>query len=110
MSHLFSEIIKGNREHRQAAFKRAADTMTSFLDNIKFDGNVWKDVERRKWNSAFGLQFYGEESCDFLIEPSSAIRTGEKRIDKDDFEMWSKQWRLDDVKRFIRVNMPILMS
>ena len=102
----FSKIIKGGGPQHKAGWKRATDRMTSFLDDVELKSDVWRDVERRKWNAKHAMPFYGPEACDFEITPSSAIVAEEKVVEKEEAGIWERRWDLGGVKRFVLANLP----
>lgn len=102
----FAPIIKSSGQQGKGAWKRATDRMSSFLDDIELKDDVWKDVERRKWNARHPMPFYGVEACDFDITSSSAIGAHEKVVETQDLAFWERQWDLAGVKQFVRVNLP----
>ena len=102
----FSKVIKEGGPQHRAGWKRATDRMTSFLDDIELKSDVWRDIERRKWNSKHAMSFYGPEACDFEITPSSAIGVEEKVVEKQEPGFWERRWDLGGVKRFVLANLP----
>ena len=102
----FSKVIKGGGAQHKAAFKRATDRMASFLDDVEFGSEAWRDVERRKWNSQHPMSFYGPDACDFEIEPSSAIGPDEKVVEKQEASLWERRWNVEGVRRFVLANYP----
>lgn len=102
----FSKIIKVLGPQAKVAWKRATDRMTSFLDDVELSGDMWRDVERRKWNPKHAMPFYGAGACNFEITPSTAVTADEKVIEKQDAGFWERKWDLAGVKRFVQVNLP----
>lgn len=102
----FSKVIKGGGSQEKAAWKRATDRMTSFLDDVELTSDVWRDVERRTWNAKHAMPFYGPEVCDFEITRSSAIKEAEKVVEKQEAGFWERRWNPAGVKRFVLANMP----
>ena len=102
----FAPFIKGGGPQYKAGWKRATDRMASFLDDVEFQGDLWRNVERRKWNSKHAMPFYGPEACDFGIEVSSAVRVEEKAVEIEDAAFWERSCDLAGVRRFVSVNLP----
>ena len=102
----FSKIIKKTGPQAKAGWKRATERMASFLDDIELEGEVWRDVQRRKWNADRPMPFYGPEACDFELEPSSAVAVGETVVTKQDTSFWESRWDLAGVRRFVMANLP----
>lgn len=102
----FSKAIKGSGPQYRAAFIRGTNRMASFLDDIELPSDVWRDVERRKWNPNHAMSFYGPAACDFEIEPSSAIGPEEKVVETQDPGFWERRWDLTGVKQFVLANLP----
>lgn len=82
------------------------DRMASFLDDVELSSDMWRGVERRKWNAKHAMPFYGPEACDFEITPSSAIGAEEKVVEMQEAGFWERQWNVAGVKRFVLANMP----
>ena len=102
----FSKAIKGGGPQRKAGWKRATDRMASFLDDIELKSDVWRDVERRKWNAQHAMPFWGPEACDFEITPMSAVQAGEKVVEKQDASFWERRWDVGGVRGFVLANLP----
>ena len=81
--------------------------MASFLDDVELKSDVWQDVQRWKWNADHPMPFYGPESCDFEIEPSSAVAVGETIVEKQDVGFWASSWDLAGVRRFVTAILPV---
>ena len=80
--------------------------MASFLDDVELKGEVWRDVQRRKWNADHPMPFYGAKACDFEVEHSSAVASGETDVAKQDAGFWERRWDLAGVRRFLMANLP----
>jgi hypothetical protein len=80
--------------------------MASWFDNVRFDELEWKNVERYKWNTDGKMTFYDEEACDFAFDVSSAIGEKEKVVDATARTLWAKSWGVNEVRRFVQVNLP----
>ena len=102
----FSKNIKKSGLQAKAGWKRATNRMASFLDDVELKSEVWRDVQRRKWNADHPLPFNGPDSCDFNLEPSSAITIGETVVQKHDTGFWERSWDLAGVRRFVMANLP----
>ena len=102
----FSKIIKKTGPQAKAGWKCATDRTASFLDDVELKGDVWQDVQRWKWNPDHPMPFNGPESCDFKVEPSSAVAMDETVIEKQDTSFWERRWDLAGVRRFVMANLP----
>ena len=102
----FSKSIKKTGPQAKAGWKRGTDRMASFLDDIELASDVWRDVQRRKWNPDHPMPFYGPEACDFEVVPSSAVAIGETVVEKQDTGFWERSWDLAGVRRFVVANLP----
>lgn len=103
---LFGSIIKGGGPMRAAQWKRTTDVMASCFDSVRFPEKAWKDIERHKWNTHGKMTFYDQEACDFRIDVSSEIGENDKIIEITDETFWAEQWDINQVKRFVDVNLP----
>ncbi len=106
MDHHFGMVIKGSGPDRKAGWKRAADGMASWLDYICFPAEMWKDVQRWKWNPQFSLSFFGPEACDFEIEPVSCEGEQDKVIEEENSEFWKNRWDAEGLRRFVGASFP----
>lgn len=102
----FSKVVKGGGTQHRAAMIRATNRMASFLDDVELHSDVWRDVERRKWNPEHAMSFYGPGACDFEITPSSAIAPEQKVVETRDAAFWEKEWDLTGVRQFVVANLP----
>ena len=102
----FSKIIRKSGPQAEAGWKSATDRMASFLDDVELKSDVWQDVQRWKWNADHPMPFYGPKSCDFDVEPSSAVAVGETIVEKQNAGFWARSWDLDGVRRFVTANLP----
>ena len=103
---LFAAIIKGGGPSKIEQWKRTTDIMASWFDNVRFEESQWKDVERYKWNTGGKMTFYDEEACDFAFDVSSEIGEKEKVVEATDKDLWAESWDVNEVKRFVHVNLP----
>ena len=103
----FEKVIKGGSSFAKAAWKRATDTLESWLDNVVLPPDVWRDVYRYKWNPHLPMPVVGPNACDYPIEASSNVdeRT-EKVITMDDPKFWAESWDAEEVRRFIECLIP----
>ena len=102
----FAKIIKKCPPQQKTSWERATNRMASWLDDIKLDSDVWRDIERRKWSNQHPMPFYGSEACDFEIVRSTSIAEGERTVEIQDATFWERQWDLAGVKRFVSANLP----
>lgn len=104
----FEKVVKsGNGDAAKAAWKSATDTLASFLDNVAFSPDVWRDVYRYKWNPDLPMAVIGPNACDFPIETSSVVNEEtEKVVKEDDPQFWAESWDVKEVRRFIECLFP----
>jgi len=102
----FAKVIRGGGPAHRLGWKRATDCMASWLDNVALPVEEWRDVERRKWNPQLSMPFYGPAACDFEMERTSTVREEERVWEERDPGFWAERWRVDEVKRFVAVNLP----
>jgi ubiquinone/menaquinone biosynthesis C-methylase UbiE len=101
---LFGSIIKGGSVKTE--WKCTTDVMASWFDSVRFEESQWKDVERYKWNTHGKMTFYDKEACDFSFDITSAIGRKERVVQEPDAGMWAELWNVDEVRRFVHVNLP----
>jgi ubiquinone/menaquinone biosynthesis C-methylase UbiE len=103
----FEKVIKGRPSAHKATWKRSTDTVYSFLDNVAFPADTWRDVYRHKWNPHLPLSVIGPNACDYPIEPSSCIdKSREKIIEEQDLHFWEEMWDISEVRRFVECLLP----
>ncbi|KAL8901599.1 MAG: hypothetical protein Q9207_005126 [Kuettlingeria erythrocarpa] len=104
----FEKAIKGSSPVHKAAWKSAADTLESFLDDVHLSPDVWRDVYRYKWNPHLPMPVSGPNACDYPIEPSSNIDTEtETVVEQKDPQFWAESWDVDEVRRFVECLIPV---
>ncbi|KAL8786124.1 MAG: hypothetical protein Q9213_002990 [Squamulea squamosa] len=102
----FEKVIKGSPH--KAAWKSAADTLESWLDDIYLSPDLWEDIYRYKWNTHLPFPVSGPNACDYPIEPTSSINAEtEKVIEQGDPQFWAESWDVDEVRRFVECLIPI---
>ena len=106
----YASIIQGAEANNKAGWRRATNQMASYLDDLEFKDHIWKEVERRKWNSHNPMPFFGPEACDFEVIRSSAIQAHEKVVEEQDAGFWESHWDIGDVKRFVLGNSPVVTT
>ena len=106
MSLTFAKIINGGNFESQATWKRAADGMASWLDNIDFPPQEWCRVQRRKWNNKSTKMGFSQEMCDFGIEPADYTRDQEEVLELEDSRIWQGEWNLHGIKQYICSSFP----
>lgn len=103
----FEKVIKGGNDIHKAAWKSATDTLESWLDNVVMSQDVWRDVQRYKWNPHLPMPVVGPNACDFPIEPSSAIDEATEKIVKiDDPHFWAESWNVQEIRLFVECLIP----
>ena len=102
----FAKVMNGGDMKSQATWKRAADGMGSWLDNIDFPPTQWTQVQRRKWNSKSSTMGFSAEFCNFDIELTNCIRDGEKVIETEDPKVWQGTWNIQGVTKYIISSFP----
>ena len=102
----FRPIVSNNGPERQKSWKRAADSLASWLEDVEFDERQWCDVRRHKWNPHFEPAFFGQGACDFDIEPRSRVTATEICTEETDETFWVTEWNVEEVGRFVRASFP----
>ncbi|MCJ1381689.1 hypothetical protein MMC17_004800 [Xylographa soralifera] len=103
----FAKVIKGGNSVHKAAWKRATDTLESWLDNVALSPDVWRDIYRYKWNAHLPMPVVGPDACDFAIEPTSSIDAEtEKVVTEEDPRFWAESWDVEEVRRFVECLIP----
>ncbi|KAJ5613784.1 hypothetical protein N7528_007438 [Penicillium herquei] len=87
-------------------WRRGAEGLLSFLDNIALPESQWQNVERHKWNCDYPLLFSGPEGFDFVVEPVDRRAEGEVTHDLVDREFWVHEWDADDVAAYLESVFP----
>lgn len=101
------KVIKGGNSVHKAAWKSAADTLESWLDNVYLSADLWHDIYRYKWNPHLPMAMAGPNAYDYPIEPTSNIDPErEKVIEQDDPHYWAESWGVDEVRRFVECLIP----
>lgn len=102
----FRPMVSGSGPERQSNWKRAADGLHSWLDYIKFEPGMWKDVRRHKWNQQYKLPFFSEAACDFPVEPISRVSQQDICSEECDETFWQVSWDITQLRRFVRASFP----
>ena len=102
---LFGSIVRGGGSVN-TEWKTTTDVMASWFDSVHFEESQWKDLERYKWNTHGKMTFYDEEACNFTFDVTSAIGEKEKVVEETDGGLWAESWNVDEVRRFVHVNLP----
>ncbi|KAE8371574.1 S-adenosyl-L-methionine-dependent methyltransferase [Aspergillus bertholletiae] len=103
INHHFSGVIagEGSPEHT-AGWKHVADGIASWLDYIPFAEETWGCVERHKWNTQWtSLGFFGNEACNFPVQPISSVTPAEIVVEREDRGLWRKDWDVDQLREFV---------
>ncbi|GAB1195204.1 hypothetical protein APSETT444_004459 [Aspergillus pseudonomiae] len=107
INHHFSGVIAGGGPEHTAGWKHVADGIASWLDYIPFANEDWGSVERHKWNAEWtSLGFFGNEACNFAVEPRSSVTDAEVVIDRDDRCLWRKDWDVGQLREFVQYIYP----
>lgn len=107
INHHFGGVIKGGGKEHTAGWKRAADGIASWLDYIPFARDEWTAVQRHKWNTEWTqLGFFGQDACNFPVEPKSEVKDGEVVIERQDRNLWRKDWDLVQLRQFVQHIFP----
>lgn len=103
----FAVVIKGGPPMAKAAWKKATDTLESWLDNVALPADIWSDIHRYKWNPHLPMPVIGPNARDFDIDPSSVVDSErEKVIKEEDPEFWAESWDVHEVRRFVECLIP----
>ncbi|KAL8921018.1 MAG: hypothetical protein Q9208_005909 [Pyrenodesmia sp. 3 TL-2023] len=104
----FEKVIKGANSVHKAAWKSAADTLESWLDDVHLSPDLWHDIYRYKWNPHLRMPVSGPNACDYPIEATSNIDAErETVIEQEDPHFWAESWNVDEVRRFVECLIPI---
>ncbi|KAE8134696.1 S-adenosyl-L-methionine-dependent methyltransferase [Aspergillus pseudotamarii] len=107
INHHFSGVITGGSPEHTAGWKHVADGIASWLDYIPFAEEDWGSVVRHKWNTKWTtLGFFGNEACDFPVEPRSSVTDKEVVIERDDRNLWRKHWNVGQLREFVEYIYP----
>ncbi|KAJ5711070.1 hypothetical protein N7488_005226 [Penicillium malachiteum] len=87
-------------------WRRGAEGLLSFLDNIALPEGQWQNVERHKWNCDYPLLFSGPEGFDFVVDPVDRRMEGEVTHDLVDREFWVHEWDADDIAAYLESVFP----
>ncbi|KAM7216515.1 S-adenosyl-L-methionine-dependent methyltransferase [Rhypophila decipiens] len=102
------KMLAGSSPEFRAGWKHGTDSIASRLDDVAFPPEVWKDVERRKWNSHKVMEFNDEEAMVGLkIEKRSKVdHEREKVVELRDDGFWAERWDVGQVCDFIAALLP----
>lgn len=102
----WTTVIQGSGPRRLAGFRRAAEGMSSWLDYVRLDPNVWIDVHRIKWNTYGTLPFFGQDACGFAVNSVSRVGGGDKIETIEDRNWWRNDWDVEQLKDYFQVLFP----
>ncbi len=92
---------------KDTIWQQAFTVMASWLDNIGFPQEDWKDVERINWNHDKPLSFLPEKYFDFEIKYKHSVTPDEKVDERVDRDFWAReQCGADWVEGFIDAQFP----
>ncbi|MCJ1358110.1 MAG: hypothetical protein MMC33_008108 [Icmadophila ericetorum] len=97
MNLIWAKVINSGGPESQATWKRAANGMASWLDNLDFSSGDWGLVQRRKWNAKSAKMGFSCEACDFEIKTTNNVRNDEEPIEIEDPEFWKGAWNIHGV-------------
>jgi SAM-dependent methyltransferase len=103
--HSFEEF----RPLGKSSWKQACTKISSWLDNVPFDPNHWKDVRRVKWNSNHQLFFIDLESYDYDFKTDFVNKVRDEEVVEqiNDREFWiKKDVEFEWAKEFIDAQVP----
>ena len=106
----FGKVIKGGNTSSKATWKRAADGMASWLDNVDLSSGEWDLMQRRKWNSGTAEMGFGPGACDFDIEPTNNVGNTEEIIAEEDPQIWEGSWDVKGVRKYVNYSFPHIRS
>ncbi|KAF2995377.1 hypothetical protein E8E13_003880 [Curvularia kusanoi] len=102
--HLFGFLVKGNED----AWLKPTQNMHCWFDNLAIGEEDWSDVQRSKINFDCEMSFYSADLGG--LDPSIVslgIGSHENVSSEIDRSFWGERWTLDEILRFIKVNMPM---
>ncbi|KAL8872690.1 MAG: hypothetical protein Q9174_001724 [Haloplaca sp. 1 TL-2023] len=106
MARNWTKVIQGSGPKRLAGFRRAAEGMSSWLDYVHLDPDIWTDVHRIKWNTHSTLPFFQDEAGEFPVKPKNRVGARDKVEVIDDPTWWQNQWDLEQLRDYFRVLFP----
>lgn len=106
MSLAFGKVIKSGSAESKITWKRAAEGMASWLDNVDLSTGRWDMIQRRKWNTQSTRMGFGAEAVDFDVEPKNMVKASEKMIDLEDTTMWEGRWNVQGVMKYVSSSFP----
>ena len=83
MNLAFAKVIKSRGFESYAAWKRAANGVASWLDNVDFSPEEWCLVQRRRWDIKSSRIGFSCEARDFEIETADSIKDNEQVIGEE---------------------------
>lgn len=102
INHHFGKVIQGGGPQHTAGWRRTANGIASWLDNVPFAESEWHSVQRRKWNKSWtDMGFFGQDACNFPLEPVSNVKDCEVVTEVEDRGLWRKDWNSDQLKKFV---------
>lgn len=102
----FGKVIKGGDTENRATWKRAAEGMASWLDNVDLSDGHWDLVQRIKWNAKSAKMGFGPEAVDFVVELTNRVRMTEKVVEKEDAGFWKAGWNIHGVRKYVNSSFP----
>ena len=106
MARNWNQVIRGSGPKRLAGFRRAAEGMSSWLDYVQLDPDIWTDVHRIKWNTYSTLAFFQDEAGEFPVKPKSRVGATDRVEMIDDPTWWQNNWDLEQLRDYFRVLFP----
>lgn len=106
MDDFFRPVVSGGGDARKQSWKRAADGKFSWLDNVPFPAEQWRDVRRHKWNTGARLSFFTSKACDFPVEPVSRVGEQDVVTEEQNTAFWQVAWGPEKLERFVRASFP----
>ncbi|KAK8046010.1 hypothetical protein PG996_014074 [Apiospora saccharicola] len=105
------KVIEAGGPAFREGWKAAADVIASELDAVAFPSETWRDVERRKWNTASGggggvMEFHGDLPGIPIRRPSRVDPEREKTTHIRDETFWAERWDVGQVRDFVRALLP----
>ena len=101
------KMLDASSPEFRAGWKHGTDTIASQLDDVAFPASVWKNVERRKWNTVGAKMEFNDALPNAPIDLSSAVDPSREKVTElRDEKLWAEKWNVSEVGKFIEAILP----
>ncbi|KAK8001055.1 hypothetical protein PG991_013277 [Apiospora marii] len=105
-----AKVVEAGGPAFRTGWKAATDVIASELDAVGFPASTWRDVERRKWNTASGgggKMEFNDALPDVPIDrPSRVDPSREQTTHIRDATFWAERWDVGQVRNFVQALLP----